>query len=244
MRRPEGRSSPAALAAKYMKSKRILLTVLLCISAALGLFSFVALRFVIQRIHKFNEWNAALPISMSVDLSQPGNYMCEFEHTCTCSHGCALQIIIPLESITTSHPQDMIDGLDGEYDITDANGTSMLPHPDAGILPSSGRYLDPPRDMPIPINDRVYSYFPKGTYTFSMSITEGASRLAGVDQELQLVYQLCGCEVVPYVIIIGGPGILSLVIAVIIPCVIIVKNKRQRKAANMALHLDAAARRE
>ena len=76
----------------------------------------------------------AKQIDMAVDLSSPGKFSGDFRQTWRASHGQVINLRIPADLSGQVSPSVLLESLEFECQITDANGKIMVDSNSAGII--------------------------------------------------------------------------------------------------------------
>jgi len=153
----------------------------------------VSLRESYRKNVEVTQWHQARPIDIPVDLSKTGEFSGEFVQTCQISHDEALCLLVPQEVLASTRPANLLDDLRFTCQIVDQSGKQKISGKFQGSLPSD-RLLDGA------IQIVSLSRFNNGVYKLTLTVTQGASALRGVEQRLIARYKLCGLEELPSVI--------------------------------------------
>jgi len=181
------------------------------VAAVVGLFFLgVAVYFCLEcrRMHRqFQEWVAAEPISIPVDLSKPGTYSGPLVQTCAVSHGEGFYLEIDSD-LEPAEIDELLAGLEANIVVTDGQGNEVL----SEALPGDRfeRFETNRRIMLAMVRP-----FPEGQYDLTLDVTTGVESLAGVEQTLVAQYHLCGIELYP-AMIVGAVALGTFFIGVII----------------------------
>ncbi|MFV0444823.1 MAG: hypothetical protein ACK5Q5_14725 [Planctomycetaceae bacterium] len=157
------------------------------------------------------DWNAASraetarPMSIRVDLSQPGVTSTTFQQTY--GNACNQLLLLPRNAVFDgdADPQLLLSGLTGSVRLLDNAGQLL------------GEYrLDADHARYDHAGNLLLSHFdfPKlGAFEAQVHLTSGAAALSDHPQQLESRYQLCGLEYFP-ACAYGGSGAAALLVAI------------------------------
>jgi len=187
-----------------------------------GLLLVLAVHFFLKsgRLHREAEaWAVARPVEMPVDLSKPGHYSSSLVQVCPKCHSQVFCLSVPPQVAGKTAPTELLAGLQAKCTITDGAGKVIVSEALTSALPWEDRLFR--RAIPL------FSICPfeRGTYTLSLSVTEGAAALAGVRQVFLARYRFCGIEFLP-AFLCKVYAIVSLVLAGVISIVTVVVTKK------------------
>jgi hypothetical protein len=142
---------------------------------------------------QYYEWVEARPISLPVDLSEPGTYSAPFRQTCSISHGEGIFLGVQAPPDINVTAADIFSGLDATIVIMDSTNKELISRKfgTGGIVTGLEKNTIFLTDL---------DFIPNGDYTARISISKGASALRGMKQELFAMYMLCGAERIPVVV--------------------------------------------
>ena len=178
-----------------------------------------------RMVKEFQTWQAATPIDTLIDFCKPGQFVVEFNQTCSSAHEEILSLRIPEEALQNTSITQILSGLAAKIEITPASNTNLVASADAAIL-----WHEATLDGSVPIFS--VTPFQTGTYEATITITEGAKSLEGITQRLDGRYLLCGLEAMPAVISIGM-GALSTIIGAAVGLAVLqpaLRDRRKREA--------------
>jgi hypothetical protein len=156
------------------------------------LFAGVGLFFVysaVQYARRVNRAREHSPVDVAIDLSKPGEFTTPFEQTFANSHSEEIGVVLPPEALNEHPPETLLAGLNGRFEVVDANGVAVK----AGDLAQSeARRVD---DGFVPL--AYFHPFKPGSYELRVEVVDGAPGLVGIEQRLRGRYMLCGIEMLP-----------------------------------------------
>lgn len=192
-----------------------------CLGLAIALFAgsaWFALSFY-RKHEEVKAWTRAIPSDFSIDLSRPGTTSAPFHQTCDVAHNEFL--------LVRPETDDATDRAEWAKRLAGLSGELVIVAPDDREVRRS------------PISDRFASVMvfdgasfcladlfdvPRGRYTISIIVHEGAPALADTPMKVFASYQLCGLEVLPTMLdgwaslglgVVGGVlGVVALVLFV------------------------------
>lgn len=161
-------------------------------AVAIGLFALAAEALVEGNrfATKFEQWQTAKPIDVTVDLSTPGQSIAPFDQTCSCSHSEVISLRIPEAALKATSITQLVQGLTAEVQVRPKAGTNVV---DSSVVDVSS--VEDAIDGAYPIC-RIRT-FPRGEYEAKIVVTAGAPALRGIPQQLEGRYLLCGLEAMP-----------------------------------------------
>ncbi len=148
---------------------------------------------------QFAFWENAKPMNIPVDFSKPGQFDADFKQTCSTSHGEVVALRLPPEVLKSTNVTQLLAGLEAKLEIQPANGTNQIDLATAELF-----WQNETLEGTLPLFS--ISPFQKGNYKAHISVTKGATALAGIPQSLEGRYLLCGLEALPAALtkIVGG----------------------------------------
>lgn len=173
---------------------------------------------------QFDVWFKARPFDIEVDFSKASTYGSRFEQTCSVSHGEFIGLELPKQVLNKSKVQTLLRDLKANCIITDSNGFEIV-----SVDLSAGNFLN---DEPFCENIVLLNMMERienGTYQISVSVSQGAPELAGIEQRLVARYQLCGLERMPGVVLRLGSYVCFVAGLVIVFITLWVSTKKARK---------------
>jgi hypothetical protein len=139
---------------------------------------------------QFYEALDARPISLEVNLSQPGEFSAPFTQTYTASHGESIHLLVELPAGSTCVTAEQLAGLDARMVIVDVDGNKVVDQKLAAPTDCGPR-----EDEALPL--AYFHPFSVGEYTATITVAQGAPALRGTKQTLYAKYHLCGLERFP-----------------------------------------------
>ncbi len=136
------------------------------------------------------------PLDIAVDLSRPGEYESSLRLKCPYGFGYDLLLVLPSDASSVSGGDGLLAGLDARCSIMDVNGGERLPSGRMGQI--SPEIVEEIHERPICLHS-IRVPFPRGEYTFRLTISEGARRLSGIEQRLVMKYLVGGEGSVPFI---------------------------------------------
>ncbi|MFN3408632.1 MAG: hypothetical protein ACK45B_06540 [Limisphaerales bacterium] len=167
-----------------------------------------------------------LPLDAAVDFSVTGEVAFPFPQVFSRSHAQAVVLRVPQAALTNQSPEQLLDGLAAQMNITDQDGNLV----EAASVKIET--LDPTDPGAIAIFH--FAPFRRGNYPARISVTAGASALRGLPQRLESQHLLCGLEEMPGHIAIVA-GVFSLVLGTLLGGAVLLRlNSAPRKAGASA----------
>ena len=153
---------------------------------------------------RFWESVNARPMTVVVDLSQPGTFFTPFNQTRQSSHGENFYLTISPPAGLAN--KERLKDLEGTITIKDSEGKEVET---LEINPD----LDPSVSTDVRMILANFPPFPVGQYTAAIHVKQGAPALRGIPQTIHAEYRLCGCENLAFVsaiiaFVLGIPGII------------------------------------
>jgi hypothetical protein len=136
---------------------------------------------------RFHEAIDARPMSLDIDLSQPGEFSAPFTQTYCEAHGEIIRLIVESPDGTGRATAEQLAGLDARVMIADADDNRVV---DQELAVPKDRA--PPEDEGLPL--AYFRPFSEGDYTATITVARGAPSLRGARQTLYAQYSLCGLE--------------------------------------------------
>lgn len=174
--------------------RQFLFLVMLSLAVGAGYFAWRGWEW----FERLETWKAAHPASFAIDLSKPG--ITEGTLNNIASLPCHHIIYVRLET-DQKLSRELLDGLSGEIDFLDEHKESVWRYEvnhqrysEWMRLPAKS--LELAYDRPVNI----------GIYTVRFHVKKPAMKLAGIPQQLEMQYELCGIE--------QGPGVVYNAIAI------------------------------
>jgi len=164
-----------------MRAHQIVRIIVLAIAGLLIAFGVFSLIFSWSSFWELCQWREARPLDVEVDLSQPGEFSYQFILECPYAYSCDLLLILPPSLSGESKPDDLLAGLEACYSIMDSYGLE-LPHlRELHLEPLTAASGEP-------ILLEAIGRLPEDTYTFRLTVSQGAGALSGVKQRLIMTY--------------------------------------------------------
>lgn len=142
---------------------------------------------------EYEQWQTANPLYAPIDLSIHGRHVFRFDQTCSSAHRQVIALHIPEQTLQQTSVTQLVSGLSARLEITSTLNTNIVASAETDLLWTEIRTEDT-----IPIFD--VSPFGKGVYEATITIDKGAAALAGIPQQLEGRYELCGLEAMPAMI--------------------------------------------
>jgi hypothetical protein len=148
-------------------------------------------RDALRKNDEFHQWIDARPMETAIDVSQPGETTVPFHQTCSSSHGESLYLECDLDDEVRQNPEALLYDLSGSVVIRDSNSNNVESVEINGSM--------------VQVSDRTillatFNPFRKGEYVATVRVDSGATALAGKQQTMYSMYQLCGLEQFPALI--------------------------------------------
>jgi hypothetical protein len=170
----------------------------------------------------FAQWQVAKPVDGVVDFSEPGPFVLPFEQTCSSAHAEMVSLSVPPEAMQGTTATQLLAGLNLQIRIASPSGDVVVQSAEFDL-----GWAERAVGSTIPLFR--FSPFKKGTYTATVTVTDGAPALKGTVQRLLGSYELCGLELLPATIATGlGWG--STGLGGVIGLVVALRVSRERKA--------------
>ncbi|MFZ2642882.1 MAG: hypothetical protein WA117_17945 [Verrucomicrobiia bacterium] len=164
----------------------------------------------------FYQWEQARPIDIPVDFSKPGQFTGGFVQTCHISHGEAICLAVPSNTVANTTWSKLLADLQFVSLIQDQSGHEITRVEFTGESLARDHLIDGA------ILLVTFQPFENGTYRMTLTVKQGAPALRGVPQHLVARYMLCGMEKMPsFIAMVMGIGglVIAAVILAITACV-------------------------
>ena len=139
----------------------------------------------------FHDWQTDRPMSVQLDLSQPGQVSVPFQQTCVSAHSEGIYLDCTILDQQKQIPQGLLKGLVATITITDPAGKEVL---NQNLRDDFQRQFNGQAEL---VN---FLPFERGNYQATIEIESGVPALADHPQTLYARYNLCGMEQVPVAI--------------------------------------------
>lgn len=179
----------------------------------------------LQSQQDFERWLTAKPVEGDIDLSAPGEFVFQFNQTCSISHGESVSLLISPESFKDLTVDELLAGLNARLEIIEQVSNTIVT---SASFDYQGR--DELVNRVIPIFN--IAPFRKGTYEATVTVTGGATKLKGVAQRIEGNYQLCGLEKLPaqIALILGG---ISLSVGILVGLILAFRIAKDRRPSTL-----------
>jgi len=194
---------------------RIIVLTIAGLLIAVGVLSLIVSWFVFRELR---QWSEARPLDIEVDLSQPGEFSDQFILKCPDAVYYELCLVLPSSLCVKSEGEELLAGLEASCSIMDSYG-SELPHlRELRLKPAK---VTPGKPMLL----ESIGHLPEDTYTFRLTVSQGAGALSGVEQHLIMTYVVgMGRQLASFMALYGG--VIALTVGALL-CIIGVILKRR-----------------
>ncbi|MBI5725384.1 MAG: hypothetical protein HZA50_15615 [Planctomycetes bacterium] len=178
------------------------------------------------KLREFDEWRKDRPADIQVDLSQPGEFSGKFVQTCDISHSEEISLIVSPEAAARPDSAKLPENLRCTLRITDEKGGESFKQEVVGEDLSQ---YGPQKEKFVLA---LFRPFKRGNYRITITITQGAPALRGVQQRIVARYLICGFDKWPALIsqIYGFGCVIAGGIIAVATAVITIVRKRRRRA--------------